>query len=221
MHTAVLSKYKTAARSHAFQKKQTPTPSAHAALESAAVILCTDIYPIPNAKSNLRSCLSQVFHKGSQKYTASPFSNMRSICPATQTFHDKPKECPSLDETIAASLRGPPSHITMANSKSFNVALRLILQGFSKPHDRRIIAFQGPKVATDTITKELLSSIALSASIDSNRVYCIETAVLHTETCAFQRCQELASKNGNLVMVVLANTNQDELVSILTVYRVQ
>jgi hypothetical protein len=136
------------------------------------------------------------------------------LCPAAPIHHGKPKNCPALDETMAMSLRSPPTHITITNSKSLDLALRACVSGFSKPRNRRIIIFLGAKMTTETLIEELLSQIALNASIDSNRVYCINTTVLSIETCAFRRVLQLASKKGNLV-VVLLNAAADVVVSLL------
>jgi hypothetical protein len=114
---------------------------------------------------------------------------------------------------MAMSLRTPPSHITIANSKSLESALCVCLSSFAKPRNRRIIVLGGTKMTTDTLIEELLSRIALSASIDSKRVYCITTAVLSIETCAFRRVLQLASKKGNLV-VILLNASADVVVSL-------
>jgi hypothetical protein len=128
----------------------------------------------------------------------------------SNSFYNRPKECPALSETAPGTLQLiTPGLLVVANPRPFDTAIQLALRGLVRPCDRHIITFQGAKVATDALVSELLTCITLNASIDSNRVYCPDAAILRNNTCTFRCIQQLVNVKGNLVEVVLAGVAHD------------
>jgi hypothetical protein len=126
----------------------------------------------------------------------------------------KPKNCVSLDETtVDPNEFGTPHQLPEATLRAVAVAHRLFFLGFSNPSDRRIITVQGTTPATDTLVTEMMAAIALTTSVDSRRIYCVETASFGVSSCAARRVKQLAAVKSNVVVMVLVVAALDTKVS--------